>query len=96
VRFKKKVLKKSQEGKPSQGRASYRDSSAATSSTPLQVTGLAEEVVIQWVAALVGRFHRQEHAAVLGIQKQVWVSPSLDPASTELPQGTSAPPTFFI
>lgn len=29
------------------------------------MTGLAEEVVIQWVAALVGGFHRQEHAAVL-------------------------------
>lgn len=65
MRFKKKVCKKGQEGKPSQGRASHRDSSAATSSTPLHVTGLAEEVVIQWVAALVGGFHRQEDAAVL-------------------------------
>lgn len=39
--------------------------SAAPSSTPLQVAGLAEEVVIQRVAALVSWLHRQEHTAVL-------------------------------
>lgn len=38
---------------------------AAPSSTPLHVAGLAEEVVVQRVAALVGGLHRQEDAAVL-------------------------------
>lgn len=65
MRFKRKVCKKGQEGKPSQERASYRASSAAPSRTPLYVTGLTEEVIVQRVAALVCRLHRQENAAVL-------------------------------
>lgn len=51
-------------GKPSQGRAG-QGFSAAPCSTPLYMAGLAEEVVIQRVAALVGGLHRQEDTAVL-------------------------------
>ena len=57
--------------------------SEAPSSTPLDVARLAEEVVIQRVAALVGGLHREEDTAVLGRQ-----STGGDHASTEPSQGT--------
>lgn len=52
-----------QESKSGTGRP--QGFSAAPSSTPLDVARLAEEVVIQRVAALVGGLHRQEDTAVL-------------------------------